>query len=271
MANRAPKQLSLPHILWEVFRRPGYIILILVVILGILVFAAWLPNLHFLGQTLFTGRYSVGARAIILLNTFNLLQSNLSVVTLSLTVLIAFLTAVNIAEGDLQTGGTSRLTGAGALQNIASLAFLDSGFSGTLDVATLDSNNTYLLPDIDDADLTDTVCLFELANCAGGNVTTSGGANTNRLAKFTTGTNIEESDISETGGLVFLVRDGETGFHVPTGDPEALADRLRQLLQDEILRQRLGQQAAEYAKRYAWPLIADQIIDLYHGTTGIHA
>ncbi|HKY84937.1 MAG TPA: glycosyltransferase [Anaerolineales bacterium] len=76
---------------------------------------------------------------------------------------------------------------------------------------------------------------------------------------------------SETGGLVFLVRDGETGFHVPTGDPEALADRLRQLLQDEILRQRLGQQAAEYAKRYAWPLIADQIIDLYHGTTGIHA
>lgn len=97
MANRAPKQLSLPHILWEVFRRPGYIILILVVILGILVFAAWLPNLHFLGQTLFTGRYSVGARAIILLNTFNLLQSNLSVVTLSLTVLIAFLTAVNIA------------------------------------------------------------------------------------------------------------------------------------------------------------------------------
>jgi D-inositol-3-phosphate glycosyltransferase len=76
---------------------------------------------------------------------------------------------------------------------------------------------------------------------------------------------------SETGGLVFLVRDGETGFHVPTGDPEALADRLRQLLEDEVLRQRLGQQAAEYAKRYAWPLIADQIIDLYHGTIGIHA
>jgi D-inositol-3-phosphate glycosyltransferase len=76
---------------------------------------------------------------------------------------------------------------------------------------------------------------------------------------------------SETGGLVFLVRDGETGFHVPTGDPEALADRLRQLLQDELLRERLGRQAAEYARRYAWPLIADQIIDLYHGTVGIHA
>ncbi|MBI2117916.1 glycosyltransferase, partial [Candidatus Peregrinibacteria bacterium] len=27
---------------------------------------------------------------------------------------------------------------------------------------------------------------------------------------------------SETGGLVFLVRDGETGLHVPTADPAAL-------------------------------------------------
>jgi D-inositol-3-phosphate glycosyltransferase len=76
---------------------------------------------------------------------------------------------------------------------------------------------------------------------------------------------------SETGGLVFLVRDGETGFHVPTGDPEALAERLRQLLTDEVLRHRLGQQAAEYARRYAWPIVADQVIDLYQSTLGLHA
>jgi len=76
---------------------------------------------------------------------------------------------------------------------------------------------------------------------------------------------------SETGGLAFLVRDGETGFHVPTGDPEALAARLRQLLRDDLLRERLGRQAAEYAKRYAWPLVVDQIIDLYQGAIGIHA
>ena len=76
---------------------------------------------------------------------------------------------------------------------------------------------------------------------------------------------------SETGGLAFLVRDGETGFHVPTADPEALAERLRQLLRDELLRERLGRQAAEYAKRYAWPLMAEQIIDLYHGALGVHA
>jgi glycosyltransferase involved in cell wall biosynthesis len=76
---------------------------------------------------------------------------------------------------------------------------------------------------------------------------------------------------SETGGLAFLVRDGETGFHVPTGDPEALAERLRQLLGDELLRERLGRQAAEYAKRYSWPLMAEQIIELYHGAVGVHA
>jgi D-inositol-3-phosphate glycosyltransferase len=76
---------------------------------------------------------------------------------------------------------------------------------------------------------------------------------------------------SETGGLAFLVRDGETGFHVPTADPEAMAERLRQLLRDDVLRQRLGRQAAEYAKRYAWPLMAEQIIDLYQGVLGAHA
>jgi D-inositol-3-phosphate glycosyltransferase len=68
---------------------------------------------------------------------------------------------------------------------------------------------------------------------------------------------------SETGGLAFLVQDGETGFHVPTGDAEALAGRLKLLIQDEVLRERLGQQAAEYAKRYAWPLIVDELLTLY--------
>jgi D-inositol-3-phosphate glycosyltransferase len=68
---------------------------------------------------------------------------------------------------------------------------------------------------------------------------------------------------SETGGLVFLIQDGETGFHVPTADPESLADRLKLLLNDDQLRERMGQAAAEYAKQYAWPIIADQVVELY--------
>jgi D-inositol-3-phosphate glycosyltransferase len=76
---------------------------------------------------------------------------------------------------------------------------------------------------------------------------------------------------SETGGLVFLVRDGETGFHVPAGDAAALADRLRRILLDEDLRHRLGRRAADYAQSYAWPLVADQVIALYESMLNRHA
>jgi len=73
---------------------------------------------------------------------------------------------------------------------------------------------------------------------------------------------------SETGGLAFLVRDGETGFHVPTADPEALAERLRVIIQDDILRTKLGNQAAKYAKAYAWSEIVEQILDIYSSLQG---
>lgn len=68
---------------------------------------------------------------------------------------------------------------------------------------------------------------------------------------------------SETGGLAFLIRDGETGFHVPAGDVAALADRLHLLLGDAALRARLGRQAAEHARAYAWPQIAQKVLNLY--------
>jgi D-inositol-3-phosphate glycosyltransferase len=68
---------------------------------------------------------------------------------------------------------------------------------------------------------------------------------------------------SETGGLAYLVRDGETGFHVPAADAKALADRLQALFLDKSLREKMGKQAAAYASTYAWPIITDQILDLY--------
>lgn len=68
---------------------------------------------------------------------------------------------------------------------------------------------------------------------------------------------------SETGGLAFLVRDGETGFHIPAGDSDSLAERLTDLLENDELRARLGSQAAEYAKQYDWTLITDQMLELY--------
>ena len=68
---------------------------------------------------------------------------------------------------------------------------------------------------------------------------------------------------SKVGGLAFSVQDGETGFLVPGGDPVALAARIRLLLTDHELRHCLGQQAARWARRYSWPAVADQVLDVY--------
>ncbi len=68
---------------------------------------------------------------------------------------------------------------------------------------------------------------------------------------------------SEVGGLAFLVKHGRTGFHVPDREPRQLADRILALIDDPQLRERLGRQAREYAQAYAWPKIADRILDVY--------
>jgi D-inositol-3-phosphate glycosyltransferase len=68
---------------------------------------------------------------------------------------------------------------------------------------------------------------------------------------------------SQVGGLAFLVKDGITGYTVPVGDPEALCCRLKSLMSDPDLRTQMGQQAAEFARGYAWEKIAAQIVGLY--------
>jgi D-inositol-3-phosphate glycosyltransferase len=54
---------------------------------------------------------------------------------------------------------------------------------------------------------------------------------------------------SEVGGLAFLVRDNETGFHVPSRDPEALAEKIFQLLTEPACGELLGGNARRYAER----------------------
>lgn len=68
---------------------------------------------------------------------------------------------------------------------------------------------------------------------------------------------------SEVGGLAFLVRDGETGFHVPSRDPEALAEKIYTLLSDQVCLKQMGLNAMAHAGNYAWPLIAERIMALY--------
>lgn len=55
---------------------------------------------------------------------------------------------------------------------------------------------------------------------------------------------------SRVGGVEELVRDGETGWLVPPGEVELLAERLAQLLADAALRQQLGQRAREHVQRH---------------------
>lgn len=52
---------------------------------------------------------------------------------------------------------------------------------------------------------------------------------------------------SSTGGLITLVRDGETGFLVPVGNPEAVAARVLELLANDELRLRMGRAARHVA------------------------
>ena len=68
---------------------------------------------------------------------------------------------------------------------------------------------------------------------------------------------------SETGGLVFLVKDGETGFHVPAAAPEMLAETLDMLFNDRALLKKLGSQAEQYAQGFSWGAVADRTIEIY--------
>lgn len=68
---------------------------------------------------------------------------------------------------------------------------------------------------------------------------------------------------SRVGGLQHTVEDGVTGFLVPAAEPEALAEKLRLLLQDSELRRQLGQNARQRAETYTWTAVADRIADLY--------
>jgi len=68
---------------------------------------------------------------------------------------------------------------------------------------------------------------------------------------------------SRVGGLQHTVEDSVTGFLVPAGDPDALADKLRLILCEHDLRERLATHARRKAQAYTWQSVADCILDLY--------
>jgi len=71
-----------------------------------------------------------------------------------------------IGADEPSTGAFTTLSASDQVTLSSSLVFINSGFRGTLVTATLDSNNTYLLPDTPGG--TDTICLETLTNCGAG-------------------------------------------------------------------------------------------------------
>jgi glycosyltransferase involved in cell wall biosynthesis len=69
---------------------------------------------------------------------------------------------------------------------------------------------------------------------------------------------------TRVGGVPDVVREGEDGFLVDTGDTEALADRLARLASDPQLRTRMGEAARDRVlPRYAVERLVDDVDRLY--------
>ena len=73
---------------------------------------------------------------------------------------------------------------------------------------------------------------------------------------------------SKAGGLQYTIQDGVTGLLFPTNSPDALADRLCTLLDEPELRDRMGASARQWAQRFSWTNIADEIVTLYREVLG---
>jgi D-inositol-3-phosphate glycosyltransferase len=68
---------------------------------------------------------------------------------------------------------------------------------------------------------------------------------------------------SRVGGLTGTVKDGETGYLIPWLCPEPFAERIELLLENEPLRNNLGEAAREAMSRYRWENVATSVMQLY--------
>ena len=70
---------------------------------------------------------------------------------------------------------------------------------------------------------------------------------------------------SRVGGLTGTIKDGETGYLIPWLCPEPFAERIELLLENEPLRNNLGEAAREAMACYRWENVASAVLSLYHG------
>jgi glycosyltransferase involved in cell wall biosynthesis len=72
---------------------------------------------------------------------------------------------------------------------------------------------------------------------------------------------------SRIGGLIDIVKDGESGFLVPAGNSAALAQAMKRLLDDKSLRERLGQAARQRSQDFRASVVIPRIEAVYQKLT----
>ena len=76
---------------------------------------------------------------------------------------------------------------------------------------------------------------------------------------------------SEVGGLAYLVRDQETGFHVPARNPRSLAQAIYAILEDPQKQKILGENANKLAQHYSWSNIVDRLLPIFEELVSGHS
>jgi glycosyltransferase involved in cell wall biosynthesis len=75
--------------------------------------------------------------------------------------------------------------------------------------------------------------------------------------------------VADRGGPQEVIEDGSTGVVVPYDDDEAWMASLRDLLNDDGKRERMGRAARERAMtEFNWPVIIDRIEEVYREVIG---
>lgn len=68
---------------------------------------------------------------------------------------------------------------------------------------------------------------------------------------------------TDIAGIPEQVTDGENGYLIPTGDPDALAEALDTLLDDEEVRNRMGRESRKRVDRFSVSKMVDDLDSLY--------
>jgi glycosyltransferase involved in cell wall biosynthesis len=74
---------------------------------------------------------------------------------------------------------------------------------------------------------------------------------------------------SRVGGIPFLIRDEWNGLLVEPSSPQALANAIERLVDDETLRKTIASRALQSAKEYDWDKVSNKFVLLYRQSSSI--